>query len=376
MNRVTLITNDIELYNIFLNSKLFDEVNIASSLDLKKEYKYLIVSDRICSINELVRAAERGLKTEKTAYLMSSGKSSQSSYTALAALLKSHSINVFPPRLTGNQILTKFCDLINLQQRKINNVTVFFGADSKLGTTATALGVAENLAAQSEGSIAFLNLSGHISFSYVENSGNKGMDSIRSKVFNKILSELELQDAMIQDREIKNLYILPSCNLLIDFKYYQTDHIEYIVGMASRIFDAVIVDAGWYPSNAFLFGALNTTPNRYMVTTQQRSSLSTHLIIKRQALDEYGITSKSSKKDSPNSIMLVVNKCSDAFSSNIVNEYDMVFAISLPKLPESENRTLRGTSRQYDGQLDKLTSLVALQMEYTLTVKKKTRRFF
>jgi septum formation inhibitor-activating ATPase MinD len=375
MNNVTLITNDIELYNIFLNSKLFDEVNIASSLDLKQDYKYLIVSDRICNINELVGAAEKGLKAEKTAYLMSSGKSSQSSYTALAALLKSQGINVFPPRLTGSQILTKFCDLINLQQRKINNVTVFFGADSKVGTTTTALGVAENLAAQGEGSVAFLNLSGHISFSHIDSSENKGMDSIRSKVFNKILSELELQDAMIQDREIKDLYILPSCNSLIDFRYYQTDHIEYIVAMASRIFDAVIVDAGWYPSNAFLFGALNTTPNRYMVTTQQQSSLSTHLLIKHQALDEYGITSKSSKKDSPNSIMLVVNRCSDAFSSNIVNGYDMVFAISLPKLPESEKRTLRGISNKYDRQLDKLTSLVALQMEYKLTIKKKSRFF-
>lgn len=32
MNSVTLITNDIELYNVFLNYKMFNKVNIASAI--------------------------------------------------------------------------------------------------------------------------------------------------------------------------------------------------------------------------------------------------------------------------------------------------------------------------------------------------------
>ncbi|HEY5584173.1 MAG TPA: hypothetical protein VIK78_06745, partial [Ruminiclostridium sp.] len=170
MNSVTLITNDIDLYNVFLDSKLFDEVNIASSLDEKAEYNYLIVSDRLCGTNDLIQNIENGMKTKKIMYLLSSSKGSQSGYTALTALLKSHNINVFPPALTENQILSRFCDSINLQERRINNVIVIFGADSKVGTTLTALSIAENLAAQSEGSIAFLNLAGHVSFSYIDSN--------------------------------------------------------------------------------------------------------------------------------------------------------------------------------------------------------------
>ena len=131
MNNVTLITNDIDLYNTFLNSKLFDEVNISSTVEPKNEYMHLIVSDRLCSINDLIQIVGKGLKATKIVYLLSSNQSSsQSGYNALTALLKSHNINVLPPKLTDSQILTRFCDLINLQERKLNNVITLFGADS------------------------------------------------------------------------------------------------------------------------------------------------------------------------------------------------------------------------------------------------------
>jgi len=384
MNSVTLIVNDIDLYNTFLNCKLFDEVNIASVLDESTEYKNLIVSDKLCGINELIQNIEKGMKANKIVYLLSSSKSSQSGYTALTALLKSHNVSVLPPKLTESQILTRFCDLINLQERKINNVIVLFGADSKVGTTITALSLAENLAAQSEGSVAFLNLFGHISFSYVDSSNDKGLDSIRSKVFNKILSQEELSEAMLQKKDLKNLYILPPCKTIIDFKYYQTDHVEYIINMASNMFDVVIVDAGWYPNNAFYFGALNSSPNRYMITTQQQSSLDNHFIIKQQVLDEYGITVKKDDKEaeSPENIMLVLNRFNEEWSSNIIKEYGMVYAVSLPNIPmafhqtEIEKKSLRGLSKNYDYQLDKLTNLIALQIDYRISQKKKTKRFF
>jgi septum formation inhibitor-activating ATPase MinD len=382
MNSVTLITNDIELYNTFLNYKLFDEVNIASGIDVKTEYVNLIVSDRLCGINQLIEMVDNGLKVDKIVYLLSSNVSSQSGFNSLAALLKSHNINVFPPKLTDSQILARFCDLINLQQRKTNNVVVLFGADAKVGTTITALSLAENLAAKSEGNIAVLNLSGHISFSYVDFNDSKGLDSIRSKVFNKILSLDELREAMVQSKDLKNLYILPPCRNLIDFKYYRTDHIEYVINMASGMFDVVIVDAGWYPHNALYFGALNTTPNKYMVTTQENASEDTHFIIRQQALDEYGITVKKNeieiKAEQPENIMLIINKYNDEVStSNFVKNYDMIFACSLPVVQitgyelQANKKTLRGSSKSYDKQLDKLTNLVALQLEYKIATKKK-----
>ncbi|AEY65621.1 hypothetical protein [Clostridium sp. BNL1100] len=385
MNTVTLITNDIDLYNVFSNSKLFDEVNIASSLDEKIEYDYLVVSDRLYNINELIQSVERGIRAKKITYLLSSAKGNQSGYSSLTALLKSHGISILPPKLTESQLLLRFCEIINLQERKTNNVVVLFGADSKVGTTLTALSIAENMAEQSEGNIAFLNMSGHLSYSYVENCEGKGMDSIRSKVFNKILSKDELMESMVKSRELKNLYILPPCKTLIDFKYYKTDHIEYVINMASKIFDAVIVDAGWYPHNELYFGALNSTPNRYMVTTPQQSNLDNHRIIKQQALDEYGITERKSnaeKRDTPNNILLIVNKQSDGLGTNVTKDYDMVFAVSLPYIPNAsyltdiQNKSLRGLRKQYDRQLDKLTNVMALQIEYKLQQKQKAKSIF
>ncbi len=387
MKSVTLITNDIELYNTFLSYKLFDEVNIASSIDEKSEYVNLIVSDRLYGINQLIEIVGNGLKAQKIVYLLSSNMSSQSGYNSLAALLKSHNISVLPPKLTDTQLLMKFCELINLQERKINNVAVLFGADSKVGTTITALALAESLADQSEGTVAVLNLSGHVSFTYVDFNDSKGLDSIRSKVFNKILSQDELKEAMVTSKEFKNLYILPPGRTMIDFKYYRTDHIEYLINMASAMFDVVIVDAGWYPHNNLYFGALNSTPNRYLVTTQEDASADAHFIIRQQVLDEYGITVKrneiNTKVDHPENIMLIVNKYNgDVSTTNFVKSYDMIFAGALPFISisthelQAKKKTLRGQSKYYDKQLDKLTNLVALLMEYKLTKKKKVKGFF
>lgn len=387
MNSVTLVTNDIELYNVFLNYKMFDKVNIASRIYEEAEYDNLIVSDRMCGINELIKSVENGMKANKIVYLLSSNKSSQSGYNTLTALLKSHNISVLPPKLTDSQILSRFCDLINLKERKINNVVVLFGADSKVGTTLTALSLAENLAERSEGTVAFLNMSGHVSYSYIENDDRKGLDSIRTKIHNKILQQDELKQAMLQNGELKNMYILPPCKTLIDFKYYTTDHIEYIINMADSIFDIVIVDAGWYPNNAFYFGALNSTPNRYMVTTQQQSSLANHIIIKHQVLDEYGITTRSQEDDikakAPESnVLLIVNRFNEQLSENILKDYDMVQAVNLPNIPMAFNRvdevgkSLKGLNKHYDRQLDKLTELVAIQTEYKLHHKKNSLKFW
>lgn len=388
MNNITLITNDIDLYNVFSAYRLFDEVNISSSIDRASEYTYLIVSDRLCGINELIQYVESGMKAKKIIYLLSSSKSSQSGFNTMAALLKTHNISVLPPKLTDNQILQRFCELINLQERKVNNVVVLFGADSKVGTTVTAISLAENLAAQSDDiSVAFLNLSGHISYSYVEYDEGKGMDSIRSKVFNRILSPEELKLAMVQNRDIKNFYMLPPCRTLIDFKYYTSEHIEYLINMAAGLFDAVIVDAGWYPHNGLYFAALNSSSNRYMVTTQQQPSLDNHSAIRHQALDEYGITTRKGgerdkKADSPENILLIINRFREDLSTNIIKEYDMVQAVSLPNVPggfnnaEIEKRSLKGMNKYYDKQLDKLTNLVALQLDLKLESKKKARRLF
>lgn len=387
MNSVTLITNDIDLYNVFAGYKMFDEVNISSSIDEKAEYVYLIVSDRMCGINDLIRYAESGMKASKMVYLLSSSQSSQSGMNALAALLKSHSISVLPPKLTDSQILSRFCDIINLQERRTKNVAVLFGADSKAGTTITALSLAENLAARCEGSVALLNLSGHVAYSYLEDVEGKGLDSIRSKVFNKILSQDELKLSMVQRRELKNLYVLPPCRTLIDFKYYKTEHVEYVINLAAGMFDMVIIDAGWYPHNELYFGALNSTPNRYMITTQEEASWEAHSVIRQQALNEYGITTgrkdRSGKAEQPENIMLIVNRYKEGLgTTGSLKDYDMMFAVNLPAVDistyqlQNQNRSLRGLNKYYDKQLDKLTNLVALQLDCKLTQVRKTRRFW
>ncbi len=76
-------------------------------LDEKTEYEYLVISDRLYNINELIQSVEKVIRAKKITYLLSSAKGSQSGYSSLTALLKSHGISILPPKLTESQLLLR-----------------------------------------------------------------------------------------------------------------------------------------------------------------------------------------------------------------------------------------------------------------------------
>ena len=377
---VTLVSNDMDLYNAFIEAKLFEQVNIASSIEKTREYDSLIVSDRIYGVNELIECVSTGIRAKTIIYLLSSNKGSQSGYTALSVALQSHGVILFPSKLTENQIISRFCETVNIQDRKTKNVVVFFGASSKVGTTITAQGVAENIALNSIGQVVFLNLAGQLSFTYFKMQNlQSGLDHIKHKITNKILSAEELRGAMKTSEVCDNLSILPPCSKIVDFKYYDPECIEYLVDVAAATYDLVIVDAGWYPFTSMYIAGINCSPFRYMVTTQQPSALETYKQIKQQILDEYGITKAKSAEsindEAPQDIMLILNRFNDGISSNthkLAEEYDMVYATSLPNVSmafwqvEAEKRSLLGFNKYYDSQIEKLARLISIQTGYEI----------
>ena len=374
---IQLICNDIELYNAFNNSGLFNSVSIGGILEINKQYDNLVVSDRIVGFNDLLNSYSEGaLKASKVFYLLSYSQN-ESQLNSMMIVLKAKNIYVVPPKLTDQQILDRVCQDLAIDKSSNNNVITFFGADSKVGTTITAQGVAECLADNTVVKVGFLNLSGQPSYNYVPDTDSFGLDIIITKIFNFVLSADELRSAMVPKG---NLYILPSVKTLTDLRFYKPKHVEYLINLATGIFDIVIVDAGYYPNSGLYIGAINSTKTRYMISTQQDACQAAFALTRDQLFKVLEIDSGS--------IMLVVNRYSDEIdlpnTYKLADEvYKMIHAAFLPNVPgafwktEREKRTLRGFDAYYDAQLNELVKVIAAQLniEYAPQVVLKKKRF-
>lgn len=374
---IQLICNDIELYNAFNNSGLFNSVGIGGMLEINKQYDNLVVSDRIVGFNDLLNSYSEGaLKASKVFYLLSYSQN-ESQLNSMKIVLKAKNIYVVPPKLTDQQILDRVCQDLAIDKSSNNNVITFFGADSKVGTTITAQGVAECLADNTVLKVGFLNLSGQPSYNYVPDTDSFGLDIIITKIFNFVLSADELRSAMVTKG---NLYILPSVKTLTDLRFYKSKHVEYLINLATGIFDIVIVDAGYYPNSGLYIGAINSTKTRYMISTQQDACRAAFALTRDQIFKVLDID--------PGSIMLVVNRYSDEIdlpnTYKLADEvYKMIHAAFLPNVPgafwktEREKRTLRGFDAYYDAQLNELVKVIAAQLniEYAPPAVSKKKRF-
>jgi Flp pilus assembly CpaE family ATPase len=374
--KVTLICNDIQLYTTFNESELFEEAKIGSEFDPSVKYDCLIISDHILGYNDLINMLNNEQVKANNIFYMVSSDHNENQVNSIKYVLKSKNVNVIPPRLTSNQILDKVCETLKIDLIANSNVITFFGADSKVGTTITAQAIAECLANNTILNVGFLNLSGQPSFDYIPGPTDEyGIDQIKTKIFNFILTIEELKSAMITNG---NLSILPSVKTLTDLRYYKPKHIEYLINLAASHFDVVIADAGYYPNSGLYIGALNATKQRYMVATQQEACRKTFELIKNQILDVLDIDTST--------IMLVINRCSDLIdlpdTYKLADEvYKMVHAASLPNvnraffIAEVQKRTLLGLDSNYDEQLNELVKIVASQLgtEYRPVMKTKKK---
>ena len=328
------------------------------------------------SYSDLLNSINEGkLKSLKVFYLLSYTQN-ESQINSVRFVLKAKNICVIPPRLTEQQILDRVCQELSIDKSAKNNVITFFGADSKVGTTITSQAVAECLAENTVMKVGFFSLSGQPSLEYVKEAEGFGMDVIKTKVFNFVLSGEELKSAMVQKG---NLYILPSVKTLTDLRYYKPKHVEYLINLATSIFDIIIIDAGYCPNSGLYIGALNATNMRYLVTTQQEACRAKFDLTREQLFKIQEIDTES--------MMLILNRYSEDIdlpsSYELADDvYKMVHAASLPNVAgawkaERDRRTLRGLDPYYGEKLDEVVKVIAAQLsiEYKHQTAGRKKRF-
>lgn len=369
---INIVSNDIELQKKFKDTKYFDEVLISSTLKVNKKIQYILVSDKIIPFNNFIEQLTSDIIGNNKVFYMLSG-SLDNKLKNYTSILKAKGVICIPPKLTNTQIVERVCKEIGITSNTNRNIAVFFGADNKVGVTITSQAIAEDIAKNCDTTVGLLFLNGKPSMDYIkEDKFSSGLDKLKLKIVSNVLSANELIDSCIK---IDNLYVLPGAELIYETRHYHPNHIEYLINLATKVFGVVIVDAGSRFSIGMSVGALYSSNNRFLVTTQQEIALRNFNRSKEQILNEIGI----------DNVMLIVNKyvsSSQLYTPSELadNIYKIPIAGILPMLDYSlqaeidRNTLLAYNSAEYSRQISELSRLVCSQtsIEYKINeVKKK-----
>lgn len=371
-----LVCNDIDLHSKIVSIGLFDDVTLNANLsesDAWGNVDIILVSDRAVNVNEFLDYINTSAyKFKQIFYMLSGGSGGYSSN--VRNMLKTKGVNIIPPKLTINQIVERLCKDTGAKISENKNIFVFFGADSKVGTSITVQTIAENIATHSRCSVLLLNLSGQPSVNYFDVSDILNLDTIKVKIINKVLQPRELIDTCYRK---ENLYILPTSKLISDMRHYHPEHIEYLVSLTSREFDVVLIDAGSNIHLGMCVGSLNSTNNKFLVTTQQDNARSYFEMVNDQVFSILDL--------SPKDFLLIVNKYVNApglyAPSQLADMYKTTLAGTLPYLEygwqaERDKCTLLAYgNNEYEKQISNISKLITelLDIEYiNISVKKKS----
>lgn len=373
MYKLCFICNDSELINIFKNIEHFEDFNIAMDIEkVSNSADILIVSDRLVSINKLLEERDKSLKTIKNVFYMVSGKNLNAN-THL--ILDSNNITMIPPKLTAKQIVDAVCNKTLDGIKSDSNVIVFSGADSKVGTTMVAQSVAERIVSKTNLKVFLGFFDGKPGTDYIEiDEQINSLDAFKVKLANNVLRIQEFLDSCYKK---ENLYIIQGVTDLMERRFFQPEHIEYLIKLISKEFDVIILDAGsnidlGYPMT---IACLNSTNYKYLVTTQQDNVLRHYDRVNTQILNKLKIENN----------MIIVNKYVDNPALNtayrIAELYNCTLVSTIPYMNQSWQcesdrcSLMKFNDDEYIRGIDDIVKLIFKQLNINRDISEKKKTF-
>ncbi len=332
MKAVGLLSNDIELKAFLEQTERFNSVElIDEETFVNGLHDIYIISDQVMPFNN-VKSFIGQSKGKPIFYMVSS----QNFTNLTEAVVHSGGLVMVPPKLTPSQIADFIVKKLGQELIQKNKVFTFFGADSKVGTTMVTQSVAKHLSTFSD-SILFIPLDGGFGDDYTRFDSKFGISDLKSKLQAQIASASEMKEACVKTSD--GYYLMPGLKSILARQQFHPKHITFLIDLMKERFDVVLLDAGSNIELGMSISALNATPNRFLVTTQQVLSL------KRFKRVEYQVLNKLSV----DKFLLVANKhvASSALSdtSLMEKEYGFPLVSTLPYMEygwqcEQEQSTL------------------------------------
>lgn len=375
MFKVGFLLNDNDMYNQFKKIDQFTEFKIFKSLndeDVRK-MNVLIVSDQIVDSTQLIHEYPSLETIDNIFYLVSNENYSNS----LESVFNTMKIKIVPPKLTVTQIVqTVVSNVIGSVNFSDDNIFVFFGADSKVGTTMVSQSVAELISNNHPAlKILYVSMSGMPGVDYFSNTFIDGLDTLKVKLTNSILNIDEIISSCVN---VKNgLFVLKGTESFTERRHYHVKHVENLLKLVKHEFDLVILDAGSNIELGLTIGSLRASNNKFLVCTQQNRVLNHYKSMEEQILSKLQI----------NDFMLVVNQ--HIQNSSLLSDFEIakeykgsVYLTSVPYLEwgwqcEKERHSLlKHEDKKYTEAINMVSKVVLKKINISEEEKVKKTSFF
>ncbi len=362
--KVALIARDTELLHELENSGWFSKVTVHETLDQVTDQEVVLISDGLLDYKQLGAACPVNWGFKKVFYMLSNHRNLRLAEN-VASLCTSTGIKLIPPKLTVRQIVLNILQEVDLEiDIRGKRIAVFMGADSKVGTTMVSQSCAEYLAEHSNLKVGWFALSKKKNNEYY--SDHSGIDGLKTKLFNAVLTGEELKDSCITRG---NLYVLLGPENMLEYRQYHLEHVERLYQLAMSFLDVLIVDVGSDLDCGLSLGAIQGSRGKFMVTTQQESAKSHFALVRQQLFTALQIK--------PEDFMLVINKYLEESQlsnvSQLTNYYSMAWAGTLPHMEhlgfdaELEHKTLfKMDVSEFNGGIQAVSRVVANRLGVTL----------
>lgn len=253
------------------------------------ENDILVIDGNFIDFTEISLEYMKQVLTNKIFYIMP-----QHMMQVDVELLKKDMPNItfLPPRLTVNQVVEQIIlSSHEGMEEQDRNIHLFYGADSKVGTTMIAQVNAELIAEYTDQKVCLLLMGNNPVHYFDSKSDVGGIDTIKIKLFTDILTKEDLIKSSIKTKH-ENLIIIPGPANIQDRRYYQPEHAEKLIDLASKHFDMVIVDAGCDVERGLSVGAVRMAKSKFLVTTQQQNARDEFLRVADQVFKPLQIEKK------------------------------------------------------------------------------------
>lgn len=292
-------------------SKIIELDDIEDAEEKSEELDVLIISEEMVSINDLIGHISIN-QEDKIVKDIDQVFYRQLEFKAdIRELLEMHGIDQIPIRMSNKDIVDYLFKKVIGKVYTKNNIVVFHGTDHKVGTTMITQSVAEQLAKDQSIKVLLLFMSGYPEDDYLKLDDLVSFDELKNKIFTKVITSTDISEICAKPKE--NLHIIKGVENYLDRRYYEINAINDFIELASKNYNVVLIDTGSEIELPMTISALNTTNNRYLVATQEPTTINRYKMLKDQVYKRHGfddfllITNKYIKNDR----MVTPNKLAD-----------------------------------------------------------------
>lgn len=244
---------------------VFDSIDDAS---LAVKDVAVVLLDGKCVVADDFEKVRRGYPETEIIYTMHNIKANVIS-KHLQMLAMAHSVDLIGEHRTADQIVKQVRKILFKESdASSRRIVSFFGTHSGAGVSTTTLNISKLLGNKIAGDVLLITLNPWDSGDYHYNYKKKNLNDLKVDLRGKSLNPERLKDAC--NYYDKTFYHLAGNKDIKLQRYFTNEEIDYLLHVALKTFELVIVDGGAHFDTAATTQAYIQGGSRFLITTQEQ----------------------------------------------------------------------------------------------------------